>query len=72
MLYKNNTNVGNTPSQRGLFATIQAMINSAIGSIPSIIPAALSKTDDTNVTLTLGGTPKLNKRDDSKKSRGQG
>ncbi len=25
--------------------------------IPSITPAALTKTDDTNVTLTLGGTP---------------
>ena len=26
-------------------------------TIPSITPAALTKTDDTNVTLTLGGTP---------------
>ena len=26
-------------------------------SIPSITPSALTKTDDTNVTLTLGGTP---------------
>lgn len=25
--------------------------------IPSVVPAALTKTDDTNVTLTLGGTP---------------
>ena len=26
-------------------------------TIPSVTPAALTKTDDTNVTLTLGGTP---------------
>ena len=26
-------------------------------TVPSITPAALTKTDDTNVTLTLGGTP---------------
>jgi hypothetical protein len=26
-------------------------------SIPTVTPAALTKTDDTNVTLTLGGTP---------------
>ena len=26
-------------------------------SIPAVTPAALTKTDDTNVTLTLGGTP---------------
>jgi len=26
-------------------------------AIPSVTPAALTKTDDTNVTLTLGGTP---------------
>jgi hypothetical protein len=26
-------------------------------TIPSVVPAALTKTDDTNVTLTLGGTP---------------
>ena len=28
-----------------------------ISDIPSVTPAALTKTDDTNVTLTLGGTP---------------
>lgn len=27
------------------------------GSAPSVTPAALTKTDDTNVTLTLGGSP---------------
>ena len=27
------------------------------GSVPGLVPAALTKTDDTNVTLTLGGTP---------------
>lgn len=27
------------------------------GSVPGVTPAALTKTDDTNVTLTLGGTP---------------
>jgi len=26
-------------------------------SVPGVVPAALTKTDDTNVTLTLGGTP---------------
>ncbi len=26
-------------------------------SVPGLVPAALTKTDDTNVTLTLGGTP---------------
>jgi len=29
----------------------------AFPSIPSVTPSALTKTDDTNVTLTLGGTP---------------
>lgn len=28
-----------------------------LSNIPSLTPAALTKTDDTNVTLTLGGTP---------------
>lgn len=28
-----------------------------LSDIPSVTPAALTKTDDTNVTLTLGGTP---------------
>jgi len=27
------------------------------GSVPGLVPAALTRTDDTNVTLTLGGTP---------------
>lgn len=27
------------------------------GSVPGVTPAALTKTDDTNVTMTLGGTP---------------
>lgn len=27
------------------------------GSVPGVVPAALTKVDDTNVTLTLGGTP---------------
>jgi hypothetical protein len=29
----------------------------AFPSIPAVTPSALSKTDDTNITLTLGGTP---------------
>lgn len=28
-----------------------------LSNIPSVVPSALTKTDDTNVTLTLGGTP---------------
>lgn len=28
-----------------------------LSDVPSVTPAALTKTDDTNVTLTLGGTP---------------
>lgn len=28
-----------------------------LSDIPSVVPAALTKVDDTNVTLTLGGTP---------------
>src|SRR6185312_2069342 len=41
----------------------QALISNGPGALPSwqtidlVVPAALTKTDDTNVTLTLGGTP---------------
>lgn len=32
---------------------------SGLPSIPSVTPSALSKTDDTNVTITLGGSPSV-------------
>jgi hypothetical protein len=55
--YTNEISIGNTsgsfvlvyPSQSGTFALTS--------DIPTITPAALTKVDDTNVTLTLGGSP---------------
>jgi len=47
----------------GLGTANQVLVSNGAGALPSwqsvpgVVPAALSKTDDTNVTLTLGGSP---------------
>lgn len=47
----------------GLGSANQVLVSNGAGALPSwqsvpgLTPAALTKTDDTNVTLTLGGTP---------------
>ncbi len=47
----------------GVGSLNQVLVSNGAGALPSwqsvpgVVPAALTKTDDTNVTLTLGGTP---------------
>lgn len=48
--------IGTTRQKLGVVGGIPAWVDSsAVGS--TVTPAALTRTDDTNVTLTLGGTP---------------
>ena len=59
----NSTNKGATFEVSGITDNRQYTLPNATGTIaltsdiPSITPSALTKVDDTNVTLTLGGTP---------------
>ena len=48
---------GNGTSAFTASATIPYSDLTGTPTIPSVTPSALTKTDDTNVTLTLGGTP---------------
>ena len=50
-LFANTANIRNTTFQDS-DGTVAYLTD-----IPSVVPAALTRTDDTNVTLTLGGTP---------------
>lgn len=57
------TSTGAFQSVSGLGTLNQVLISQGAGalpiwgSVPGVTPAALTKTDDTNVTMTLGGTP---------------
>lgn len=55
-----DTDVTLSADSNGLVSSqhaVKTYVDTEIASLPTITPAALTKTDDTNVTLTLGGTP---------------
>jgi hypothetical protein len=49
--------VTNVPTAPITATNVQDALDEVAASVPTVTPSALSKTDDTNVTLTLGGTP---------------
>jgi len=51
------TTLGTTLQYIRVNAGATALEYATFPTIPTVTPAALTKTDDTNVTLTLGGTP---------------
>jgi hypothetical protein len=57
------TATGTFQNVSGVGTANQVLVSNGAGllptwqSVPGVVPAALTKTDDTNVTLTLGGTP---------------
>lgn len=57
------TSTGNMQQVSGVGTANQVLVSNGASalptwqSVPGLTPAALTKTDDTNVTLTLGGTP---------------
>lgn len=63
LLAGGTTSTGNVQQVSGVGTANQVLVSQGAGAlpqwanVPGLTPAALTKTDDTNVTLTLGGTP---------------
>jgi hypothetical protein len=57
MLHTTNFIMANTIASRDVTWQDASGTVAYLADIPSVVPSALTKVDDTNVTITLGGTP---------------